>query len=140
MVQLSLKSTLDPGEHLAIGRLLAPLRARGVLILGSGSVTHSFAEIGRPGGRPPLRWVVEFEAWLTDTLGMHDDAARTAALRNVLTAAPHARRAHPTTEHLLPLIAVAGAAVNPDGTAAVGRKAFEGCLLETGSLASFVFE
>jgi 4,5-DOPA dioxygenase extradiol len=59
---VSLKSTLKPGEHVAMGALLAPLRSKGVLIVGSGALTHNFGEFVE--GAPPGRaegWVQEFE-------------------------------------------------------------------------------
>ncbi len=114
-IQLSLQRRLDPEEHLAIGRALAPLRDEGVLIVGSGMSYHDMRGFGGAG-----RAVSEtFDAWLraaaTATPELRDaDLARWAA-------APAARQAHPREEHLLPLMVVAGAA-----GADVGRLAWTG--------------
>jgi len=117
-VQLSLKSGLDPREHLAIGRALAPLRDEGVFIIGSGMSYHNMRAMG-PQGRPAAS---TFDAWLQDA------ATRPASERDARLAewqgAPAARAAHPREEHLLPLMVVAGAA-----QADQGRVAYQGSLL-----------
>jgi aromatic ring-opening dioxygenase catalytic subunit (LigB family) len=109
-VQLSLKRGLDPAEHLAMGRALAPLREEGVLILGSGMSYHNLRAFG-PAGVQPSR---AFDAWLRDTItkSPEERARRLCAWDE----APSARRAHPREEHLLPLMVVAGAAGNDVGT------------------------
>lgn len=105
VVQLSLRAGLDPAEHLALGRALAPLRDEGVLIIGSGLSYHNLRALG-PNGTAPS---IAFDAWLQDAL-----LAGTSAERNCkLTAweqAPAARLAHPREEHLLPLMVAVGAA------------------------------
>jgi aromatic ring-opening dioxygenase catalytic subunit (LigB family) len=115
MVQLSLKSGLDPAAHLAVGRALAPLRNEGVLIVGSGMSFHNLRGF-RPGG------VVEasdmFDAWLTDAVTDPDQASRDRKLVQ-WSNAPSARQAHPREEHLIPLMVAAGAA-----GADRGRKTF----------------
>ena len=117
-VQLSLKVGLDPREHLAIGRALAPLRDEGVFIIGSGMTYHNMRGMG-PQGRPAAS---AFDAWLRDA------ATRPAAERDAelahWQAAPSARAAHPREEHLLPLMVIAGAA-----GADQGRIAYRGSLL-----------
>jgi 4,5-DOPA dioxygenase extradiol len=141
ILQLSLKSPLDAAEHVRVGALLAPLRAKGVLIVGSGALTHNFGEFGRPGEKPaPSGWTKEFEDWVTEAVALDDVAERNRRLSSIMTLAPHAKRAHPTADHLLPIVMAAGAAVNPDGTAAVGKKVFEGCVVDTMSLAAYLFE
>ena len=105
-VQLSLKAGLDPAEHLAIGRALAPLRDEGVLIVGSGMSYHNLREF-RGGGRG--REVAEvFDAWLRDA-ATAEAPLRDEQLRR-WSSAPVARQAHPREEHLLPLMVIAGAA------------------------------
>jgi aromatic ring-opening dioxygenase catalytic subunit (LigB family) len=104
-IQLSLKAGLDPAEHLAIGRALAPLRDEGVLLLGSGMTYHNLRSIrtGAAGGTSQA-----FDAWLREA------ATAAPAMRDRLLAgwatAPQARQAHPREEHLLPLMVAAGAA------------------------------
>lgn len=103
-VQLSLKSGLDPEEHLAIGRALSPLRDEGVFIIGSGMTYHNLRAFNRQSG--PVAQA--FDAWLRET-GTLDQADRDRRLAH-WQAAPSARLAHPREEHLLPLMVIAGAA------------------------------
>jgi aromatic ring-opening dioxygenase catalytic subunit (LigB family) len=117
-VQLSLKHGLDPKEHLALGRALAPLRDEGVFIVGSGMTFHNLRAF-RPESRPVAR---AFDAWLQETAVM-DQTERDTRLAE-WTRAPAARQAHPREEHLLPLMVVAGAAGVDRGT--VG---FDGTIL-----------
>lgn len=109
-VQLSLKAGLDPAEHLAMGRALAPLREQGVFIVGSGMSYHNLRAFGARGA-PAAR---AFDDWLCETTVL-DAAARDARLRE-WASAPAARQAHPREEHLLPLMVVAGAASGDRGT------------------------
>jgi aromatic ring-opening dioxygenase catalytic subunit (LigB family) len=108
VVQLSLKRGLDPAEHLALGRALAPLRDEGVLILGSGFSFHNLRLYGPQGEAPSA----QFDAWLQSAVLPAD--GRDAQLL-AWAQAPAARLAHPREEHLLPLMVAAGAA---DGEAA----------------------
>jgi aromatic ring-opening dioxygenase catalytic subunit (LigB family) len=103
-VQLSLKRGLDPEQHLAIGRALAPLRNEGIFIIGSGMTYHNLRAFG-----PQYRAVSEtFDTWLREaaTAEPHE---RNEQLRH-WQEAPAARQAHPREEHLLPLMVIAGAA------------------------------
>ena len=63
-VQLSLKKGLDPKEHLAIGRALAPLRDEGVFIVGSGMSFHNLRALRDPRASGPAR---EFDVWLRES-------------------------------------------------------------------------
>jgi aromatic ring-opening dioxygenase catalytic subunit (LigB family) len=112
-VQLSLKRGLDPAEHLAMGRALAPLRDEGVLLVGSGMSYHNMRGFRSPGGRPAAE---AFDAWLRETATL-DAEARDRGLA-AWAQAPSARAAHPREEHLLPLMVVAGAAGADRGTVA----------------------
>lgn len=104
-VQLSLLDGLDPAQHLAVGRALAPLRDEGVLILGSGLSYHNLrAFLSSQGGADSQ----QFDAWLDDVVG-REPALRDAALTH-WSDAPRARAVHPREEHLLPLMVTAGAA------------------------------
>jgi aromatic ring-opening dioxygenase catalytic subunit (LigB family) len=103
-VQLSLKRGLDPKEHLALGRALAPLRDEAVFIVGSGMTFHDLRAFG-----PQSSQTAEtFDAWLRDT-ALSEPAERERRLAD-WSQAPAARRAHPREEHLLPLMVIAGAA------------------------------
>jgi len=103
--QLSLKAGLDPAEHLAIGRALAPLRDEGVFLLGSGMSFHNLRAFRDPSATPDA---VTFDTWLRDTMS-HAPRERDRRLTE-WASAPAARRAHPREEHLLPLMVIAGAA------------------------------
>lgn len=112
-VQLSLKTGLDPAEHIAMGRALAPLRDQGVFIIGSGMTYHNMRGFRDPGGRPVSE---AFDAWLRESATApteERDKRLTEWLR-----APSARQAHPREEHLLPLMVVAGAAGADRGSVA----------------------
>jgi aromatic ring-opening dioxygenase catalytic subunit (LigB family) len=104
-VQLSLRAGLDPVEHLAIGRALAPLRDEGVLIVGSGMSYHNMRGFMAPGTRDVS---ARFDAWLAAAVESSPQE-RDAALAG-WSQAPMARESHPREEHLLPLMVVAGAA------------------------------
>jgi aromatic ring-opening dioxygenase catalytic subunit (LigB family) len=110
IVQLSLVRGLDPQQHLAIGRALAPLRDENVLIAGSGMSYHNMRGLmgaGPAGGE-------RFDAWLGETVSAPPTtrAERLAGWER----APEARHAHPREEHLLPLMVAAGAAGSDPGT------------------------
>jgi aromatic ring-opening dioxygenase catalytic subunit (LigB family) len=104
-LQLSLKAGLDPAEHVAIGRALAPLRDEGVFIVGSGMSYHNM----RGFRDPRLRADAEtFDAWLREA-ATSAPAERDGKLA-LWAQAPSARAAHPREEHLVPLMVIAGAA------------------------------
>ncbi|MDB5476780.1 MAG: extradiol ring-cleavage dioxygenase, class enzyme subunit [Phenylobacterium sp.] len=111
VVQLSLKSDLDPETHLAVGRALAPLRDEGVLIVGSGMSWHNMR-----GFSPAFTAKSQaFDAWLGEA--MADPARRDEAIRH-WDQGPYAREAHPREEHLAPLFVAAGAARGEPGRVA----------------------
>jgi 4,5-DOPA dioxygenase extradiol len=98
--QVSMPHTLDGAGAVKLGRALAPLADEGVLIIGSGSITHNLYEVrwdAREGDGDT--YATEFVSWARNAVKTHDENA----LANYLTSAPHARRAHPTPDHYLPL-------------------------------------
>ena len=103
-VQLSLKRGLDPKEHLAMGRALAPLRDEGVFIIGSGMTFHNLRAFGPQSSRA----ADAFDGWLRETAAL-EPSERDRRLAD-WSSAPSARQAHPREEHLLPLMVIAGAA------------------------------
>jgi 4,5-DOPA dioxygenase extradiol len=107
VVPLSLDATMSEREHVAIGRALAPLRQRNVLVLASGGFTHNLREFGRYGDAhaPTAAYVAEFATWMTSAMANGDEAS----LLEWRNKAPHAARAHPTPEHLMPLFVAYGA-------------------------------
>ncbi|MDB4973151.1 MAG: hypothetical protein JWN48_1492 [Myxococcaceae bacterium] len=104
-VQLSLKAGLDPAEHLALGRALAPLRDEGVYILGSGMSFHNLRAFRDPRS---VAVAESFDSWLREAVTA-EPSQRDLRLLD-WASAPMARQAHPREEHLLPLMVVAGAA------------------------------
>jgi aromatic ring-opening dioxygenase catalytic subunit (LigB family) len=115
-IQLSLVKGLDPEQHLAMGRALAPLRDEGVFIVGSGMSYHNMRGFGDPRAHAAAE---TFDAWLRET-STAPQVDRDRALAQ-WSRAPAARQAHPREEHLLPLMVIAGAAGDD-----VGRRAFGG--------------
>ena len=111
VVQLSVQPRRDPAHHLAIGRALAPLAAEGIMVVGSGSLTHNlheaFSGVGgglRPLNAPPADWVRAFADWIEEKVAAGD----LEALLDYRARAPFAVRNHPTDEHLLPLFVALG--------------------------------
>lgn len=109
VLQLSLP-TDDPDRLLALGERLRPLREQGVLVVGSGHMTHGLPFLTRaqfvdnvvPG------WSADFDAWAAEALA-RGDAAELARFRS---AAPGMPYAHPTVEHFTPLFVALGAATD----------------------------
>jgi len=112
IVQISLNASLDPAIHIQIGRALAPLRSQEVLIIGSGMSYHNMNKLMRQGDANLES--DEFDAWLTKTC-MLSDTKRDKQLCQ-WSKAPAALDAHPSEEHLLPLMVIAGAAGDDCGT------------------------
>jgi 4,5-DOPA dioxygenase extradiol len=102
--QVSLPSRLDADGAWSLGQALAPLANDGVLIVGSGSLTHNLYEV-RFGDVEADRYVHEFSAWVREAVEQGDGAR----LLRTLSDAPYARRAHPSAEHFWPLLVAAGA-------------------------------
>ncbi|MBK9574038.1 MAG: dioxygenase [Rhodoferax sp.] len=102
--QVSMPVDLDAAGALQLGRALASLRAQGVMILASGSMTHNLYELGQSGA-VAADYAVEFTHWVRQVVTAHD----TERLVNYRKLAPHAQRAHPTEEHFLPLLVAVGA-------------------------------
>lgn len=107
VVQLSLKAGLSAAAHLQLGAALAPLRDRGVLIVGSGMSFHNLR--ARSLTNAPILESAAFDAALDQVVCAPDPEERNAGLSR-WDALPAARFAHPREEHLLPLMVAAGAA------------------------------
>ncbi|HLY95989.1 MAG TPA: class III extradiol ring-cleavage dioxygenase [Sideroxyarcus sp.] len=107
VAQLSLQPEQNPAWHLALGRALRPLREQGVLIVGSGAITHNLrAVFSHPQDEPAPEWVTGFRDWIAARIKEGDLDALCAYRR----LAPHAAQNHPADEHLLPLFVALGAA------------------------------
>lgn len=107
VLQLSVQPALGAAHHLALGQAIAGLRDDGVLIIGSGHMTHNLRDwfypdrLGADAG-----YAVKFRDWIDQRIHSHD----TDALQNWEQKAPYARRAHPSVEHFMPLFVALGAA------------------------------
>jgi 4,5-DOPA dioxygenase extradiol len=110
VLQLSLP-TQDPTALFELGRRLRPLREEGVLIVGSGFMTHGLPFVTQAmllENAPPA-WSREFDAWAADALGRGD----VEELSRYTAAAPGMPYAHPTVDHFIPLFITLGAATDP---------------------------
>jgi len=110
VLQMSLP-TLDPTKLIELGRRLRPLRDEGVLIMGSGFLTHGlpYLRMESTDQRPP-GWSAEFDSWAAEALGRGD----VEELLDFANRAPAVRYAHPTVEHLAPMFVTLGASENPE--------------------------
>ncbi|WP_233864800.1 DODA-type extradiol aromatic ring-opening family dioxygenase [Paraburkholderia adhaesiva] len=107
VAQLSIQPRADAAHHFAIGRALRALRDEGVMVIGSGQITHNLRAAdfsARPEDADPR--VAEFTDWFEDRLAARD----IDTLLDYRHRAPHAQLMHPTDEHLLPVFAALGAA------------------------------
>ena len=130
VIQLSLKTGLDPAEHAAAGRALAPLRDEGVLIVGSGMSYHNMHGYGRRESGPVSD---RFDAWLAESVAIADADKRAARL-STWADHPDGRASHPREEHLMPLMLIAGSA-----GAVPGRRVFSDRVMET-TVSAFRFD
>lgn len=107
VVPMAIQPQQGPTHHLELGRALAPLREQGVLVIGSGSITHNLHDL-RAGysAEREAPYVKPFIDWIEQRLAAGD----IDALLDYRRQAPFAERAHPTDEHLLPLFVALGAA------------------------------
>ena len=103
VLQVSLPHDIDTVGALRLGRALAPLRERGVLVIGSGSLTHNLYEFRQHITDP--EYAQRFADWVAQAV----QAGDVDALVRYRANAPHAARAHPTQEHYLPLLVALGA-------------------------------
>lgn len=125
VVQLSVQPELGPRHHLALGRALRPLSDEGVLVIGSGHLTHNLRDWDRSGRAAPMPYAIEFQAWVKERI----DAKDLDTLADYRSRSPHGVRAHPTDEHFLPLFVALGAS-REDATA---ERFFDA--IESGALA-----
>ena len=125
ILQLSVQTTMNPRHHYDVGRALAPLTRQGVLIVGSGHLTHNLRDWMQSRGQAaPAAYAQNFQRWVFDHLATHDIDALTRYRQD----APDAVRAHPTEEHFLPLFVALGAAAE-DAKAYRVFAGFEGSAL-----------
>jgi len=108
VLQMSMP-TSDPGKLMEIGRRLQPLRDEGVLIIGSGFMTHGLRYLRdwTPDAIAPT-WSSDFDHWAAEALARGD----VDALASYKDLAPAVQYAHPTVEHFTPLFITLGAATD----------------------------
>jgi len=106
VTQLSVQPHAGPRHHFEIGRALSALGNEGVLVIGSGALTHDLSSLNSadPAADTPA-WVGDFAEWIAGRIARAD----WPALLDYRTRAPFAARNHPTEEHLLPLFVTLGA-------------------------------
>ncbi len=128
--QVSIPARLDAQAAFDFGRALGKLADEDVLIMGSGAVTHNLSDYQEDHDSPQT-YAVEFAAWIRDAVrrGDHERLIR------AMDIAPHARRAHPTIEHYLPLVIAAGAAAQPLSASIIDGGVVHGAFV----MDSFVF-
>jgi 4,5-DOPA dioxygenase extradiol len=119
VAQLAVQPGRDTAHHLAMGRALEPLTREGVLVVGSGHVTHNLRDwMGSRGSADAMPYAASFASWLADTLAKRDDDALLAYREQ----GPGGARAHPSEEHFLPIYVAWGAA----GRDAVAERVYRG--------------
>ncbi|MDE2364198.1 MAG: dioxygenase [Hyphomicrobiales bacterium] len=109
VAQISVQPRMNGSHHAALGRALAPLREKGVLIVGSGSLTHNLRAYfqGRYAEDAPAPdWVVGFDEWVREKA----EGGDLDAISRYDSAGPFARENHPSPEHFLPMPFAFGAA------------------------------
>lgn len=106
IIQVSLPSQAGPALQLKVGAALAALRGEGMLLIGSGSITHNLGELDWHAGPDTIEpWALAFRDWVVEKLQADDRQA----LLEYRQQAPFAVRSHPSDEHLLPLFFALGA-------------------------------
>jgi 4,5-DOPA dioxygenase extradiol len=106
IVQVSLPTRGGPALQTRVGHALTSLRQQGVLLIGSGSITHNLRELDWHAGPESVEpWAKSFRDWMIEKLAADDEAA----LHDYRQQAPNAVRNHPGDEHLLPLYFARGA-------------------------------
>jgi len=109
VLQVSMPTRLTTAQALQMGQALAALRAQGVVIVGSGSMTHNLYEVRQPGAQAEP-YASEFAAWVRNAVVTRG----IAHVVNYRAEAPHAERAHPSEDHFLPLLVALGATSDAD--------------------------
>jgi 4,5-DOPA dioxygenase extradiol len=136
VLPLAFVPTHSPAQQFALGAALAPLAADGILVLGSGSITHNLRRVFAPGyqnlrERPEIPESRAFRDWMNDRSAARD----WDALFDYRTRAPHAVDMHPSDEHLLPWYAAAGAG----GRDATPLRLHEGATLGSLGMDAYAF-
>ena len=105
VVELAVQPELGTRHHLGVGRALRPLAEEGVLVMGSGHMTHNLRDWARGAGQP-APYAKSFQEWVRGKIEAHDYDS----LAEYRSLSPDGVRSHPTDEHFLPLFVALGAA------------------------------
>jgi 4,5-DOPA dioxygenase extradiol len=135
VVQMSIQPAQGAGHHIALGRALAALRKQGVLVIGSGSLTHNLHEVlngSHAFDAPAPYWVQDFDDWVLAKV----ETGEIEAIADYRNLAPHARDNHPSEEHFLPLPFAFGAA----GEGARGRRVHHSIQRGVMAMDAYLFE
>ncbi len=117
----------SPAQLFALGQALAPLAAEGVLVMGTGSITHNLRRVFASGLNADIdRAATPESTAFRDWFAQRTAAGDWAALQDYRRQAPHAALMHPTDEHLLPFFVAAGAAGPSAGPAGAANNAAAG--------------
>ncbi len=128
VVQVSLPRSYGSEESYSLGRALAPLADEGILVIGSGALSHNFSEMSNRDDTPD--WALEFDHWITDLAKRGETCA-------LLSSSNHKyyQKALPTDEHFLPFLVAFGAA----GENGYGEKLHESFTNRSISMSAFRF-
>jgi len=129
ITQLSVQSQESPAYHFQLGKALASLRDEGVLVVGSGAVTHNLWAFNGDYEATPPKWAVAFDDWLAEAIAQND----IQRLLDYRQQAPYATQNHPMDEHLLPLFVALGAGGQ-------GRQLHRGFTYGAFSMAAYAFD
>jgi 4,5-DOPA dioxygenase extradiol len=133
LVQVSIQPRKDPSHHRRLGEALRSLRSQGVLVIGSGALTHNLREVRwHDNASPAPAWVDGFGDWVLERVL----SGRFAEIETQWEQAPSALRNHPSNDHLWPLFVAMGAA----SKGAAGRVLHQGTELGVLRMDSYAFD
>ena len=121
--QISLPTRFTPQMAFNLGNALNSLRDEGVMIIGSGGLTHNLHELQSKGAQP-APYIEEFIHWIDEKIKARD-LEKLVEYRRL---APHGARAHPTEEHLLPLFVAIGASHQDENLTTIANQIYYGIL------------
>ena len=110
VMQLSINSTLSMQEHFEFGRAIRRLREHGVMIIGSGNITHNLRDMKAQEDASVVSWAEEFDDFVKNAI-LQQDYDSLISFQNKQRYAQHA---HPTAEHYIPLLYIAGSSYDDD--------------------------
>jgi 4,5-DOPA dioxygenase extradiol len=124
VIEISVQPGRDANWHYKVGQALAAVRDEGVLIIGSGNLTHNLREAFRGHQAQTPSWVTAFAEWVSDKVGKND----IESLLEWQRLAPYAQQNHPTVEHFLPFFVALGAARRSPGSHRFNKETAMGVL------------